>query len=750
MGTHKPDNDIEIHSEHEEQGLVDEAGCSGGGEDFLFDEEGSLTLAAARTAVQPALTAQPILTLQRPCSLATLNGSWLLNLVPTGLHLPMPIRGPMRIETRSPRLRISGDVYVKPIRLVLAQPTIATAFIPGSLVIRKNWYPAFPQNEYRWYFRSLGVNYSSGKLIFRFERHLWSNASQSFTSTDNGWMELGCRTSLIQPIAAPQPTIEMKGTAMVGGTKYNVTATKTSPYYRGCLVEVDVMTNRKWPTSATSCGGGQTFTFTGVYRAAGLDFRAVVNELNVPEDPLLTISELHTLLATHRSLSAGGNNWHLWLLVGSRMDGTLGIMFDTGNPPHREGAVGFYDPTLPNSSIIHAPARGKKLGEVPLAFLRTLVHEAGHAFNLFHPKHDVHSVPVSTTIMNQTGDVMGFATSSNPYPCNATMGFNNHNSTSLIHSPDPQVKPSWKEFGWGHGSAWSGVAEPVDAIGLDEGVEDVSDLRLKADLPAEACLGEFVAATVTVTNTGSAPHDVTTELNLAEGDLRMKVTKPNGDTLDARDVVVVCGIRRMATLAPNESISGAVQLFYTPQGLTFDQPGRYEVRAELTVGDPEGSVLRSEPVVVTIRPAVTDAERECQRLTMDKGVGLSLALGDFGTDAAARKKLAAVMDKFGDTDTGAACAMVVANSLARELRDVRAARVVRRADEAEANRALDIAFKGRDAATASRLCAAVVSPRETAAPLVDMVQNRIRKARKGTYTDDDLKQATRIISDHLA
>ena len=64
---------------------------------------------------------------------------------------------------------------------------------------------------------------------------------------------------------------------------------------------------------------------------------------------------------------------------------------------------------------------------MPEAFLRTLVHEAGHAFNLFHPKHDVHAVPVGTTIMNQTGDVMGFADDGEPYPGNITFAFDDHN-----------------------------------------------------------------------------------------------------------------------------------------------------------------------------------------------------------------------------------------------------------------------------------------------------------------------------------
>lgn len=754
MSEHVPDfHDEEMESE---KPLFKES-CGGSNEEFFYDEDGSLTLAGptiGQPIAQPKLPTT-VIPVTRPCSLATLDGSWLFEIDSSASSYPVflfPSRGPMRIEAANGVLRVSGDVYTRGffLQTAAAAKATATSISSTALVIRRNWYPAYPQREYRWYFRSLGVSYSNGILFFQFERHLWSNSAQEFVSTDTGWMRFECRQSIFQLAGWPQPTIKMKGTASIGGKTYNVTATKTSPYYRGCLVEVDVMTNRQWPSSASSCNGSQSFTFTGVYRSSGMDFRAVVNELDVPEDNQLTFAEMHNLLATHRSLSAGGNNWHLWLLVGSRMNGTLGIMFDTGNAPHREGAVGFYDPVLPNLSIIQAAARGKKLGEVPLAYLRTLIHEAGHAFNLFHPKHDVHSPPIGTTIMNQTGDVMGFATTSNPYPCNATMAFNDHNRTSLIHSPDPQVKPGWKEFGWGHGSAWSGIAEPVDAAGLDEG--DAADGALKLDLevPANACRGDFVVATVRVTNTGDSPAEVSAALNLAEDDLKISARHPNGDRIAMRDVVVVCGERRKVTLDPGQSIEGQVQLFYSSLGLTFDQPGRYELQAEFNVGDEHQSVLRSAPASIVVRSASAEDEIERERLTMDAGVGLSLALGDFADDAGAREKLSTVVDRFGDSDTGAACAIVVANSLLREMRDVRGQRVVRSAEKPAAEKALDVALKGRNAAGVARLAAAVVSARDVNAPVLEVLEKRLKKARKGSYSADDLKQASKVLADHLA
>jgi pimeloyl-ACP methyl ester carboxylesterase len=212
-------------------------------------------------------------------------------------------------------------------------------------------------------------------------------------------MKLVCGKAFTHP-GLPQPTIQMSGTAEIGGETYDIVARKTSPYYRGCRVEVDLMQTRSFPATAETCAGA-ALTLASIYRTAGWDCQTRVSQTNIPDDPDLTTAELQAALTTFRD-PASGPAWRLWLLVGSSQGGLFGIMFDDAEP-HREGAAGFFDPTLPGDDIIEVSARNKKLGEVPSAFLRTLVHEAGHAFNLFHPKHDVHTVPIGTTIMNQTG-----------------------------------------------------------------------------------------------------------------------------------------------------------------------------------------------------------------------------------------------------------------------------------------------------------------------------------------------------------
>jgi hypothetical protein len=347
--------------------------------------------------------------------------------------------------------------------------------------------------------------------------------------------------------------------------------------------------------------------------------------------------------------------------------------------------------------------------------------------------------------MNQTGDVIGFSSAANPYPCSATLGFDDHNLTSLIHSPDPQVKPGWKQFGWGHTATFPGVGDPSDESGLRAAEADLSGLRLELKLPEQVQRGEFVVATVRLVNTGDQPRTVNAALNLAEGDLWISLVNPAGERVDVRDVVHACGPPRTVELGPEEDHTGQIELLYTSSGVTFDQPGRYTLHAEFDAGEVPGQLLRSEPAEVVVRPATSEPELELERLTTDDDVGLAFALGDYGAAPDARAKLETVMDRFPESDTGAACALVIANSSARAHRDVREARVARKADDGLAKRALDVALQDRDAESVARLAAAVASPVEPEAPVIELVRERI--SAKDAYDEEDAGRAAKILDD---
>jgi len=692
--------------------------CGQQHEDAIFyDEDGSMTLALAamngRAAADTPVAA---------CPVKQLNGSWFIHITPQGVHPTNAIRGAMRIEVASPKLRISGDIYV-------ANPAVSPHIVPlepitaSPLIIGKNWYPQFDHKEYAWYFRSVGVQYQAGALTFKFERHLWNPVTQEFAGVDNGFMKLRCGRPF-NHASLPQPTVEMFGTAEIGGVTHDVVARKTSVFQRGCDVEVDVMQNRSFPATAQTCAGA-SITFTSIYRTAGWDCRTRISQTNIPDDDELTTVELQTALSTFRDAPTH-QGWRLWLLVGSAQGGLFGIMFDD-IPPHREAAAGFFDSTIPDDPVIQVTARNKKIGEVPSAFLRTLVHEAGHAFNLFHPKHDVHTVPIGTTIMNQTGDVIGFATTTNQYPCNVTFGFDDHNRSSLLHSPDPQVAPGRKPFGWGHGDLSNGVAEPVDAAGLVPLHKPAREMRLTVAIKDTVFRGEFVLATFTVTNLSAETKKVTTALNLSQGDLRLRVTPPGGTPLDVRDRILACGDRKFFDLAPGESRQAVAQIFYTTAGRTFRQTGRYYVSAELDTGD---GLIESEPVEVVVRAPITDDERAISQLMMDDNVARSLSLGDYGLSEETRSKLDQLADQHGQTTTGAAAALVIANSLGRPIRNLRTGKVARKAEPERARQAMSIASKQCSANDLVELAVAVVAPTDGNAPILKNVAGESGKGKK--------------------
>lgn len=207
------------------------AGCSAAApeESYIFDTDGIL--------VGPVIKPPPVLAL-RPCSLSTLNGSWLIQLEDEPGIIRTAVRGPMRIEVGSASLRISGDVYAVRRRFPpVPVPFPFTPAGPGAdSAPAAPTYPSFPPAQYSWYFRSTGVTYSGGELHFDLVRHLWDRTSQQFTSTDTGVMTLTCRRSLLVPAGTPA---SMTGFLRVGGRTWKVTATKTSDFYRGCSVEVD-------------------------------------------------------------------------------------------------------------------------------------------------------------------------------------------------------------------------------------------------------------------------------------------------------------------------------------------------------------------------------------------------------------------------------------------------------------------------------------------------------------------------------
>ncbi len=393
-----------------------------------------------------------------------LNGSWYLQLRSEDGDRKECLSGPLRLHRTERDLAerfgpflISSDLYGH---------DMGTAGYPEPLSecrldIHRNWYPQLPWSDYFGHFKCKQdefATYKQGELRFSLDHFLWDrNWFPNFDKPEVGVCVISCPLQVVIHPRLPQPTLRVTGHAMIGERRYGLVATKTSPLYRGCRVEVDVMADRFWPAGAHTADGHWR-TFADVFREAGIDIRLSVSKTDIPSDPDLKIDELLDHMSRYREFAPDRRSWRLWMLVASTLDldpmkdaePWFGVMFDkkVTDRSWRDGVAVFYDPPIlldtDDRELIAPDLEGKRLGDVDVAFLRTALHEAGHAFSLIHTVDDFWQGRKSgRTIMNQTGDVKRNATKNLPFPENIELAFEPQNTLFLTHSPDPKMAPGW-------------------------------------------------------------------------------------------------------------------------------------------------------------------------------------------------------------------------------------------------------------------------------------------------------------------
>ena len=132
-------------------------------------------------------------------------------------------------------------------------------------------------------------------------------------------------------------------------------------------------------------------------------------------------------------------------------------------------------------------------------------------------------------------------------------------------------------------------------------------------------------------------------------------------------------------------------------------------------------------------------------MTLDTGVGVAFALGDFGRDEEVRARLTSVAEAQPDSDTGGAAALVLANSLARGHTDYRSGES-RSASAAQAKHFMDLAAQGRSAEELVTLAVTVPSPIERGAPVVADALARAKRAPGKA----DMARAEEVVEDFVA
>ncbi|HEX9768879.1 MAG TPA: hypothetical protein VGA50_06855 [Kiloniellales bacterium] len=400
-----------------------------------------------------------------------LDGSWYLQLRPVNGNATERLCGPLRIQRASGDVAdrfgafvVSGDLYSHD-RAIETFPEPITEY---RLDVGRNWYPQAPWSDYRGHLKTkkdTSATYDSGNLRFAIAYYTWDrNWYSNYLEPAQGHFIITCERQVVTHSSLPQPTLRLTGEAEIGETRYGLIATKTSPFYRGCHVEVDVMRDRYWIAGAYRHDGSWE-SFTGVFRRTGFDILLAVSETDILRAEELSRDQLGEYLKAYREFKPDGRSWRLWMLVASRLDEIpgdteepwFGIMFDkkVSSASWRNGVAVFYDPLILGKNEEHPLVPGledKRLGDVDVAFLRTALHEAGHAFSLMHPVDDFW-VEAGRTIMNRTGDVKKEATAEHPFPHNIEFAFDPQHALFLIHSPDPKVAPGWSR-GYQSDASW--------------------------------------------------------------------------------------------------------------------------------------------------------------------------------------------------------------------------------------------------------------------------------------------------------
>lgn len=152
------------------------------------------------------------------------------------------------------------------------------------------------------------------------------------------------------------------------------------------------------------------------------------------------------------------------------------------------------------------------------------------------------------------------------------------------------------------------------------------DLIVDFELPSKVNRGEFVCGVVRVRNKGRASRDVSARLNLFEGDLRARLTGPDGRGRRIHGAYQVDSAPRRVSLQSGQALESGVFLFFTSAGLTFADAGEYRLQLEY---DPSvRETIFSDERLLVVHDLGSEKERALATITLNVDLGRAVALAE--------------------------------------------------------------------------------------------------------------------------
>lgn len=409
-----------------------------------------------------------------------------------------------------------------------------------------------------------------------------------------------------------------------------------------------------------------------------------------------TNRELHAAMQNHFSRWRDEPGWRVWLLAATihEMGGGLrGIMFDQQGA-QRQGCAVFHD-------VI-----GGTTDQVVRAQLRTYVHELGHCFNLYHSHMKEFMTPPQPNRLDarswmhypdayRSGSAAGAAAYWAAFP----FEFDDLELVHLRHGYRHDVMMGANPFGQG--------AADIDPRAFADPIEDESGLRVHLRGPASFYLGEPVVVELKLETTDTRGKRVNSRIHPNDGFVQIAIRKPGGRTVLYRPYIQQCAEPEFVTLGTdNPAVYDSAYIGYGKDGLYFDDPGRYELRALYHAAD--GSQVLSNVLRFRVDTPADADERRIADLFVDDQQGQLLYLlgSDSATLQTGNAAFEEVIDRFGKHP------MAVYAKLARGMNASRPFKLI----DTSANR---VAVRPADHAAAAGLLGEVVQTTTTANPDVD-------------------------------
>jgi hypothetical protein len=175
-------------------------------------------------------------------------------------------------------------------------------------------------------------------------------------------------------------------------------------------------------------------------------------------------------------------------------------------------------------------------------------------------------------------------------------------------------------------------------------------------LPSQVNRGEFVCGVVRVRNQGKAPREVSARLNLFEGDLRARLTGPDGRARRIHGAYQVDSALRRVSLESGQALESGVFLFFTSAGLTFADAGEYRLQLEY---DPSvRETLVSDEQRLVVHELGNEKERALATVTLNVDLGRAVALAE-PSPGEGRTRLEQLASSFSSRTEGRVAALVL-------------------------------------------------------------------------------------------